>query len=471
MSKKKIVLRTTFIVTLILAIGYFLLAIYYRQGFAVNTWINGVYCTGKSVEEVNSELLSFEKTPSIVIYDKDGNAYPIDFADLDYTCDYKVPLSNYLEEQNSFLWIKNISSGKEHEMIPAITYADEDLKKMWNNLPFVKEELSKESVYEIRFSEEKGYFLYDGISNRVDLEKAYALLVQELAEGGQNPDLDLKEADCYYNLSEPETKERVDWIWEKVEAFQSAKITFDMGDEFRPVTKAALASFLKLDSQGEISVNARGSLILNEEAITEYVAALAKEYDTYQTERTFHSTRGDLITLSEGTYGTLIDREAEVLYLMETLFLEDAHSEEGITHIPAYEKQGVVRGKNDIGDTYIEIDMTNQKMYYYEDGNLLIETDVVTGNARRKWDTPEGVNFVYGKQKNRVLRGPGYASFVKYWMPVNGNIGIHDASWRGEFGGSIYKTNGSHGCVNTPTKQMAELYEKADLGTPVIMFY
>ncbi|MBQ4535985.1 MAG: L,D-transpeptidase family protein [Lachnospiraceae bacterium] len=471
MSKKKIVLRTTFIVTLILAIGYFLLAIYYRQGFAVNTWINGVYCTGKSVEEVNSELLSFEKTPSIVIYDKDGNTYPIDFANLDYSCDYKVPLSNYLEEQNSFLWIKNISSGKEQEMIPAITYADEDLKKMWNNLPFVKEELAKESVYEIRFSEEKGYFLYDGISNRVDLEKAYALLVQELAEGGQNLDLDLKEADCYYNLSEPETKERVDWIWQKVEKFQNAKITFDMGDELRPVTKAALASFLKLDSQGEISVNARGSLILNEEAITEYVDALAEEYDTYQTERTFLSTRGDLITLSEGTYGTLIDREAEVLYLMETLFLEDVHSKEGVIHIPAYEKQGVVRGKNDIGDTYIEIDMTNQKMYYYEDGNLLIETDVVTGNARRNWDTPEGVNFVYGKQKNRVLRGPGYASFVKYWMPVNGNIGIHDASWRGEFGGTIYKTNGSHGCVNTPTDKMAELYEKADLGTPVIMFY
>ena len=110
-------------------------------------------------------------------------------------------------------------------------------------------------------------------------------------------------------------------------------------------------------------------------------------------------------------------------------------------------------------------------MYYYEDGSLILSTDVVTGNTGRRMGTPEGVNYVYDKQQNRVLRGRGYATPVKYWMPVKGAIGIHDASWRSEFGGEIYKTNGSHGCVNTPLEVMRELYDKAEIGTPVVIFY
>lgn len=139
--------------------------------------------------------------------------------------------------------------------------------------------------------------------------------------------------------------------------------------------------------------------------------------------------------------------------------------------MPAYIQKGYVRGLDDIGDTYIEIDMTEQKMYYYADGQLELETDVVTGNTGLGRGTPEGINFIYAKQRNQILRGADYESFVKYWVPVKGNIGIHDASWRSRFGGQIYQTGGSHGCINTPTSVMSQLYEMAEIGTPVIMFY
>ena len=112
-----------------------------------------------------------------------------------------------------------------------------------------------------------------------------------------------------------------------------------------------------------------------------------------------------------------------------------------------------------------------QHMYYYVDGELALDTDVVTGNTGRRMGTPEGVDFVYNKQRNRTLIGPGYATPVKYWVPVRGHVGIHDASWRSEFGGSIYQKNGSHGCINTPTEVMAQLYEMVEIGTPVILFY
>lgn len=140
-------------------------------------------------------------------------------------------------------------------------------------------------------------------------------------------------------------------------------------------------------------------------------------------------------------------------------------------HVPAYIQKGYVRGLDDIGDTYIEIDMTEQKMYYYAAGELELETDIVTGNTGRRMGTPQGINYIHGKQRNQILRGADYESFVKYWVPVVGNIGIHDASWRGSFGGQIYQTGGSHGCINTPTANMSQLYEMVEVGMPVIMFY
>ncbi|MEI3138955.1 MAG: L,D-transpeptidase [Lachnospiraceae bacterium] len=60
---------------------------------------------------------------------------------------------------------------------------------------------------------------------------------------------------------------------------------------------------------------------------------------------------------------------------------------------------------------------------------------------------------------------------MTYWMPFNGGIGLHDANWRSSFGGSIYQTNGSHGCVNLPRSAAKEIYERVYDGIPIICYY
>lgn len=116
------------------------------------------------------------------------------------------------------------------------------------------------------------------------------------------------------------------------------------------------------------------------------------------------------------------------MYLLDAFLQKKAE-----IHTPVYCPDGQKgRGLDDIGDTYIEVDMTEQKLYYYEEGKLLIDTPVVTGNTSLRRGTPCGTNYVYAKQKNRTLRGADYESFVRYWIPVKGAIGIHDASWRSD---------------------------------------
>ena len=119
--------------------------------------------------------------------------------------------------------------------------------------------------------------------------------------------------------------------------------------------------------------------------------------------------------------------------------------------------------------TYIEISIAQQHMWFYENGKLLLDTDVVTGN-KDSADTPTGTYSIESRAQDTTLTGDGYSSFVSYWMGFYGGYGIHDASWRSSFGGDIYEGNGSHGCVNTPYDNVKIIYEHTDYGTPVYVY-
>lgn len=453
-------------------IGYFLLAIYYRNGFAVNTWINGVYCTGKSVEEVNSELLAKVEAPIIIITDSEGVAYEISLADADYQEDYVTMLHKFKQEQNPYFWIDNVTFHRNHEVNPLISYDMDKLKGLFYDLPCVQKELNIEPDYFIAWNAVvEGYQLYDTLSGRMDVDRAFLGVVNAIDAG--ETIIDLKSLDCYYDIAMTAGQEQTKVLWEKIDAFQNCDLVYDMGAEKIEFPPAVTSRLLVTSGEGNNLplLDENGELMLNREAVEAFVSDLAAQYDTYGKEREFNSTRGDVITLTKGNYGTTLNQKAEVEYLMENLLAPELHTGVKVEHIPEYKREAFARGLDDIGGTYIEIDMTTQKLYYYVDREIKVETDVVTGNMRRKMGTPSGVYYVYNKQTDRILRGQGYASPVDYWMPVKGGVGIHDADWRKEFGGDIYKTNGSHGCINVPPEVMPELYEMVEIGTPVIMFY
>ena len=123
-----------------------------------------------------------------------------------------------------------------------------------------------------------------------------------------------------------------------------------------------------------------------------------------------------------------------------------------------------------VPSTYIEVNINQQHMWYYINGELYVSTDVVTGNYN-SMDTPKGYWEVNSKASPCTLVGDGYVSYVDYWMAFIGSgYGIHDASWRSEYGGSIFKGNGSHGCINTPYAAVKKMYAKVTIGTPVIVY-
>ena len=122
--------------------------------------------------------------------------------------------------------------------------------------------------------------------------------------------------------------------------------------------------------------------------------------------------------------------------------------------------------------TCVEINLSEQRVYVYNGALLVLSSPCVTGNVQGGHATPAGDYKIYSREKDRILRGTNdngtkYASHVDYWMPFNGGIGLHDADWRNVFGGQIYVSGGSHGCVNMPADKAAKLYGMSYVGMPV----
>ncbi len=483
----------------LLCLGYLALALYYRTGFAVNTWINGVYCTGSSVQEVNAQLLEQTEAPeyfTIVGYDKIGGdsietSWTVSMESLHRALDYESSLNRYLTSQNSWFWIGNIFSHREHRLEAAVSFEETALQECWEKIASGFREAED---YRIEYDDNVGYTLYDGLHRRLDETKAYEAVRSAILMGESS--INLIDAGCYYDVPLTEAQEQQARLWRQIEHFQDNGPVYDFGDGAEKPDAAQMAAFLqKEEAPGGLPVqDENGHFVLTPDCAVDWIREKAAIHDTYGKEWAFQSTRGDIVNVQGVTYGTTINQKREAVWLqgyLERLAAWEVDSGEEVqgaaetvgampgntiagsaeVRTPEYTRDAYHRGSADLGDTYIEVDLGIQKLYYYVDGELELETDVVSGNARRRMSTPEGVNYVYNKQKNRTLRGPGYATPVKFWMPVKGAIGIHDADWRSEFGGDIYKTNGSHGCVNLPPEVTKELYEKVEIGTPVVMFY
>ncbi len=459
----KLISLILFILLVICSVIYLLVAYFYQNVFMVNTWINGVYCTGKTVEEVNTELLLDAKAPFLTITGNDGDTVVISLEDASYKEDYTKSLKQYISRQNAYLWPKYLLKSNHTNIEPQKSWDEEQLKSLIRESDVVKAETPKELDVEIVLTD-KGYALQDNLYHVFQPENFVDYVCKGFAVGEIG--FSLADSDAYADIDPTSEQKNVRDMWTKLDEFLACGIVYDMGAEQIVLDKSITSTFVLTDVQGAFILDEDGNLQTNVAGIDTFINKLGEDYNTKGTELAFESTRGDLVMVPYVKYGTELDLNAEKAYLKEAF--ETKATE---VHIPKYLKEGYVRGKNDIGDTYIEVDMGEQRIYCYKDGELILETDIVTGDVRQKHTTPEGVNFVYAKQRNRILRGPGYASPVKYWMPVKGGIGIHDASWRNKFGGEIYKRNGSHGCINIPPKDMPLIYDEYEIGTPVIMFY
>ena len=451
--------------TVAFIIFYLFVSFYYTDGFTFNTRINGVYCTGKSVEEVNSELIDAFKYDRIVVKSEDyGTEEEILLSDIDYTVDYTEALQDVFGKQSPFLWILNsFESSFTNNVKPVFLYDEEKLKERVDSLELVKDHTEKaQFIGEIRYSKEEGYYYFEKIDKLIDTDKLLSIVTDCL-----NKDFTADvSSDCFFIVDDTPQMLHERKVWSEVCGFLTPKLSFDMGDGPIKLDCSVLSNFIVFDTnKREFLKNEDGSLYIDKDKVDSYIDTLCDRYDTYAMPREFVTHLGEVKSINFSNYGTLLDRKAEKEYLYNALLT----GEEGV-HEPKYIHEPFKKGLNDIGDTYVEVDMTRQVLYYIQGGEVKLFCDVVTGKPSAGYSTPEMVCYVYKKVPGKYLTGPDYRSYVNFWMPVYKAIGLHDAGWQSAFGGDRYLRHGSRGCINMRYDDAETLYNAIEIGTPVIIY-
>ena len=430
--------------------------------FGKNYNINGVDCSGMTYAEAAKALTNKWNHQEFKVEGADGNT-----------------LTTYSSLGCVYNLDKQLASIKKDNLVKAAlnhylnTKVSVDLKKTVKSCT----NEFKDKVMAAKFLDGgddviKGHDAYVDVSNPdfpivkevygtdVDKSKYFDAVVEQISAGKNNLVYD---ASNYYKepkvlSDDPSLLEYQTFCKERL----TQEITYKMGDSTFTISPEDLATFYESDASGK----------LVEKNIKKYVEDMASKYDNVGIKRTIKTLVGKEVTVKGGLYGWEIDKDGETEQLKK-----DLESKESVTRAPVYSNEGYTEYQDGIGDTYIDVDFTEQEVHLFIDGKDKFNCKVVTGDKSKGKSTPEGTWYIKNKLRDVTMRGTNadgtkYEVPAKYWMGVTPNgIGLHDSNWRTEFGGDIWKTNGSHGCINMPKDLIKKMYDQVKVGMPVLMHY
>lgn len=453
---------------LVIALAYMGAAIFFTRHFLMNTEINGVDFSGKSLAEAEEYFKGQVGEYTLIMNDINGGKETISSSEILLAYGENTELEGVLEEQNAFLWPKAFFTENTADITFNLSYDEAKLQEKINTLGIIQAGQTPAQNASPTF---------DGNQFVVSPE-AYGVSVtpESLQEKASTfimhlmPEMNLADEGCYEAPRFLSDSEEVKQACDKMNGYCQASITYNM-DVPVVIDRTVISTWLSVD--GDMNV------IVDENAVRAWLEQFGERYDTVGTTRTFTTPTGKSATVSGGTYGWSINEDTEFQTIMNAL-----NNQEVIAKEPEYYISGVAASHSmpDWGSTYAEVDLSAQHMWYVVNGSVALETDVVTGEPIPEKVTPEGVYSIVEKKLDKVLVGakdpvtgePEYETPVSYWMRITWQgVGFHDATWQRNFGGALNQIRGigSHGCVNMPLDKAAELYNMIEMGTPVIIHY
>lgn len=447
-NKRITILSITIIIVLVI---YLSGAYFFNSRFLPGTFINNVKSTGLTTDKVDKKLSETDVWEKIQVTINDEELFVINDKDINYEYFNNSELVDIIDNQNNWLWFTGIFKQNNYEVEAQFPFNNAKTRDIVNEYkPFNNELKNADLVY----SEETGQFEITphSYSMNITQEMIADIIIGEIKSKANKVDL----KDHVITPEILDTNENLIKSKDIANESLSVIITYDFGDSKEKVSKEKIKEWIKFNGE---------EITFDEGLIREYIITLSNKYDTFGKTREFKTTSGKIVNTKGGSYGWLIHRGNTVDDLIKRI--KEGKDQ---TIEPVYSYTAISRKGNDIGNSYVEIDINNQMVYVYSKGELKLSTPTVTGNTSKGHSTPLGVDSITYKATNVVLKGPGYASPVKYWMPFNGGVGLHDADWRSSFGGNIYKTNGSHGCINLPPNIADDVFNLVFSGMPVIVY-
>lgn len=438
------------------AVIYFGAAFYFQSHFLPSVTLNGISVSGKSQDEVERLITEEINGYEIAVKERDGGEERIKGADISLRPEFGDGIIRKIEEQNGFAWPIALWRPQAWQEPTMVCFDEEELEAAAASLSCVQPE-NQNAPQDARCSEYKdgGYQIIPEEQGNKIRKKRFLSVLKE-AVGSLRETVDLEEEGCYEEPEVTAESETLQKLLDTLNQYVKTVITYDLGEKTETLDGSTIHAWIRVAGM-EASIN--------EEAVAEYVDGLASAHNTVFRKHTLKTSYGKTVDITNGDYGWKVDKEGE-----KEQILKDIQEGKQVKREITYAQRGKSHGEHDYGDTYVEINLTAQHLYFYKNGSLLVESDFVSGNLSKNYDTPTGIYGLTYKERDAVLRGENYASPVTYWMPFCNNVGMHDASWRSSFGGNIYKTSGSHGCINLPKSAAQKIFENIEEGDPVLVY-
>lgn len=457
-NRKQIIIGIVLLLIAVIAIIYLAFTIFFSSHFWFNTTINGVDCSRKNVTAVEEIITAEIDKYKLELEQRGDSVETINGVDINLRPTFDGSLDKELKGQNSFGWIVSLFKKSNIEVEKMVEYDADKLNKVVNGL---------QSMEPSNVSEPKDAYLSEYISGsgyEIVPEEEGNLVNQEILEEvlktsitGLQEKVSLEDTDCYEEPKLRADDQKLTDAVEELNTYAKAAITYEFGEDRETLDGTLISQWLTVDSDMKVS--------LDEEKVTEYVKNLSSERNTAYKSKSLKTSYGTTVTISNGDYGWWINQENETEKLLGEIREGTVVSRE-----PEYKQRANSFGANDYGDTYVEINLTAQHIFFYKNGSLIVDSDLVSGNLAKGHGTPSGAFGITYTQRDATLRGEDYATPVSYWMPFNGGIGLHDANWRSDFGGNYYKSSGSHGCINLPFSVAKKIFENINTGDPVLVY-
>ncbi len=463
MAKREWNKKKSFILSVVLCVPVLcILAVYlyglnhYQTCFMNGTVIDQIDVSGMTIPQLTQRIQGY--VLQVEQRRADGSVLVEDISGADIGLSYisVEPFEQILANQNSLLWF--IRQETEQKTENTVTYDETALETKIKSLSgFRKDFITQpKDAYISDYIPKVGFEIVgETQGTRLNWEKTFAAI--QAAVEGLEEHISLDEAGCYETAKITADNAQLKTALANLQKYADITITYTFGDKQEVLDGDTIVTWIEMDG---------AKITLDETKVADFVENLRKNYNTIFKTRTFQTSYDIDVTIDKGDYGWWMNTQQETAELAE--MIQNGESGE---RTPAYYQTAAVHGIPDYGDTYVEINLTAQHLLLYVEGELILESDFVSGNSARGFDTPAGIYGITYKERNATLAGQGYRTPVSYWMPFNNNIGMHDAGWRKSFGGNIYKTNGSHGCINLPYSVAEEIYGYIEKGTPVICYY
>lgn len=442
---------------------------YFTNHFFEGTVINGMDCGGMTAAQVEDQIRENAADYTLDIHFRNGDQQIVG-SSIDYQYQSSGSVQALLKEQNAFAWLTENSRNRKHEVSVQMQYDETKLDEQVSQFQQMQEDqMEAPADAKVEFLDGKFVAAEATQGTQLDVAKAKEAIAQAVAQGAQ--ELEMESAGVYLEPAVSSDDTNLEEQAAQLNELVSASVTYQLPDgQTKVLDGTTLKDWLTVDENGNYSKNEE---IWNQK-LNEYVAGLAEEVDTYGKEQTFPATGIDGgVKVTQSNYGWKIDQEQEAAQLAQ-----DIADHLTTTREPVYSSREFASDNNGFGNTYVEIDVSRQHVWFYKDGSRIVDSECVTGKMVKSRYTPAGIFTLVSKTSPKTLRGPKQAdgsyeweSDVTFWMPFNGGIGLHDATWRSSFGGNIYKNSGSHGCVNLPYSVAKTIYNNIEVGTPIIVYY